>query len=387
MNRLKSNLADFFQQADLVLLALCTATTLFGIVMIYSATRFMGSNRYVIVQSCALLLGLVVYVFFSLIDVESIIKKWRWMLAFNVGFILLLIPFGVDDNTGNRAWLAIPFLPVSIGPAEFVKISFTMLLAKQLAWLKDEKKDLKSTAAAVFVGGHLLLLVGLYFALSSDMGNALVYVFIFFAMALVAGVARRWFVLSIGGGLIGVAVVYYMDLIPSYMLQRFLVLIDHGYDPMGAGWQQSRSLLAIGSGGLWGLGYLQGTQSQSSFSASLPARWTDFIFSVIGEELGMVGCMAVLILLTAIVWRCIQVSRTVQSSYAAYICVGMGAMLMFQIIINVGMCLFVMPVIGLTLPFFSYGGSSILTLFASMGLVSGIKKNAIKLRRPGKPLR
>ena len=156
------------------------------------------------------------------------------------------------------------------------------------------------------------------------------------------------------------------------MKKRFIVVFDHSYDPMEAGWHQTRSLMTLGGGKFLGQGFGQGTQTQSSYSGSLPARHTDFIFSVIGEELGMVGCMLTLLLLTAIIIRCIIVARNARTKMDAYICVGVIAMLMFQIIANVGMCLFIMPVIGLTLPFFSYGGSSIVMLFVAMGLVSGV---------------
>lgn len=386
LNRLKSILSDFFQQADLVLLSLCCASTLFGIVLIFSATRYRNSNRYVIVQTAAMLIGICFYILLSMVDVEILLKKWKWILAFNVVFMLLLIPFGVDDGTGNRAWLKFPLVPVSIGPAEVVKITFVLLLAKQLEWLREEQRDLRSLRAAVFAGGHMAALCGLYFILSGDMGNALVFVFIFLCMAFAAGFALRWFALLLGGGAAAVAVAWKLGLMPSYMKDRFLVLVDHSYDTLGRGWQQTRSLLTLGSGGLFGQGYLNGTQTQSAYKSSLPARWTDFIFSVAGEELGLVGCVAIILLLTAIIVRVLLVARRAQTPLHCYICVGMAAMLIFQMLINIGMCLFIMPVIGITLPFFSYGGSSIVMLFAAMGVVSGIKKRAPNIRRPGRPM-
>ena len=131
---------------------------------------------------------------------------------------------------------------------------------------------------------------------------------------------------------------------------------------------------------------MQGTQTQSTDPGSLPNRWTDFIFSVCGEELGLVGCLAVIALLSAIIVRVLLVARRTQEPLHCSICVGMAAMLIYQTIINIGMCLFVMPTIGVTLPFFSYGGSSIVTLYAAMGVVSGIKKRSPTVRRPGSPL-
>ena len=151
----------------------------------------------------------------------------------------------------------------------------------------------------------------------------------------------------------------------------------HYQQTQGRGWQQTRSVLAIGSGGLFGQGYLQGTQTQSASEEALPARYTDEIFAVCGEELGLVGCIAVMLLLTAIILRCIWVARRASSPMSAYIAMGYAAMLLLQTVINIGMCLYVFPVVGLTLPFFSYGGSSIITLYACMGIVSGIKMRSL----------
>ena len=394
-NRLKAILADFIQQADLVLLGLCCAATLYGMVLIASATHYMdtdgmsGMIRYVGVQGAALLLGLCAYVFMSMIDVEIVLKRWKWVVAFNLIFIgLLLTPLGVGGaTTGNQAWLKIPGIPFQIGPAEIVKITFTLLLAKQLEWLREEKRDLKSFSSAMMVAGHTLLLMGYYVVISGDMGNALTFFFIFLCMAFAAGFALRWFALLFLGGGAAFAAAWALELIPSYMMDRFRVLFDHSYDALKTGWQQSRSLMAIGSGGVFGQGYMQGTQTQSSYPQSLPYRWTDFIFSVCGEELGLIGCLAVIALLTAIILWVLLVARNAQTTLHCYICVGMAAMLIYQTVINIGMCLFVMPTIGVTLPFFSYGGSSLLTLYAAMGVVSGIKKRSpLTGRRPGRPL-
>lgn len=394
-NRLKAILADFIQQADLVLLGLCCAATLYGMVLIASATHYMdtsgmsGMMRYVGVQGVALLLGLCAYVFMSMIDVEIVLKKWKWVVAFNIVFIgLLVTPLGVgSDTTGNQAWLKIPGIPFQIGPAEIVKITFTLLLAKQLEWLREEKRDLRSFPSAAMVAGHTLLLMGYYVVISGDMGNALTFFFIFLCMSFAAGFALRWFALLFAGGGAAFAAAWALELIPGYMMDRFRVLFDHSYDALDTGWQQTRSLMAIGSGGIFGQGYMQGTQTQSSYPPSLPNRWTDFIFSVCGEELGLIGCLAVIALLTAIILRVLLVARNAQTTLHCYICVGMAAMLIYQTVINIGMCLFVMPTIGVTLPFFSYGGSSLLTLYAAMGVVSGIKKRSpLTGRRPGRPL-
>ena len=387
LKRMKGILAEFFRQADLVLLGLCCAATLFGIVLIFSATRYLGSNRNVLVQSAALLLGICVYIAFSHVDIEILMKKWKWILAFNLGFIALLrTPLGIELY-GNRAWLDIPLLPVNIGPAEIVKITFVLLLAWQMNWLREEKRDLRSFRSAMFVAGHAIGLCGFYYLISGDMGNGLVFLFIFLCMAFVAGFALRWFVLLIGSGAVAVVAAWKLDIMPSHMQERFRVLFDHSYDPLGAGWHQTRSLLTLGSGGVTGQGFLNGTQTQSSVSGSLPERHTDFIFSVAGEELGMLGCIVIILSLAAIVVRVLLVAKSAQTSFQCNVCVGMAAMLIFQMIINIGMCLFVMPVIGITLPFFSYGGSSVVTLFMAMGIVSGVKMRSPAMRRLGRPIR
>nr|WP_325296745.1 FtsW/RodA/SpoVE family cell cycle protein [uncultured Dysosmobacter sp.] len=392
VNRLKAILADFFQQADLVLLGLCCASTLYGIALIASATHYMKPVRmirYVGVQSVAMLLGLCAYILMSMVDVEILVKKWKWLVVFNIVFIgLLKTPLGVGgESTGNQAWLKFPFIPFQIGPAEVVKITFTLLLARQLAWLREEKRDLRSFSSAFMAAGHTLALMGWYVVISKDMGNALTFFCIFLCMAFAAGFALRWFALlfaGIGAAVGGVMVLDSLGKVPksfSYMVDRFKVLFDHSYDSLGVGWHQTRSLLAIGSGGVFGQGYMNGTQTQSASSTSLPARWTDFIFSVCGEELGMVGCIAVILLLAAVILRVLLVAKHSQTPFQCYVCVGVAAMLLYQTVINIGMCLFVMPTIGVTLPFFSYGGSSLLTLYAAMGMVSAIKKRSPTMRR------
>ena len=375
LQRTKEFIADIFRQADMLLLALCTVASLFGILMIASATHYTGSLKNVVVQACALLLGVGLYFIVSAIDMNEVAKHWKWLTAFNFGFILLLVtPLGLNINN-NRAWLGIEGFPINVQPAEVVKITFIIVLAKQLVWLK-EKRDLKSVSSVAMLGGHLVALIGVYYVISGDMGSALVYIFIFVCMVFVAGVAKRWIALGLFGGAFAFYLLWQEDKIPDYMKMRFLILFDHDLDPQGLGWQQTRGLLALGGGKLTGMGLFQGTQTQSESAASLPFRHTDFIFTVDGEELGLIGCLAVIGLLAAIILRCFTAARRAKTTMDAYICVGMGAMLIFQTVANIGMCLFVMPVIGLTLPFFSYGGSSIVTLFIAMGVVSGVQKRS-----------
>jgi rod shape determining protein RodA len=365
--------SDMLRQTDLVLLALCAAASLFGILMVASATRYMHTWRLVAVQSAALLLGVVLYLLVSQVDLNDLSKYWKWIFLTGLVFILLLVtPLGIEDNTGNKAWLDFPFLPVKVQPAEIVKLTFTLVLAKQLTWLR-ENRDLSSIPSILFLAAHFGVIFLLYYKISSDMGSALVFLFIFACMCFVGGVALRWFIIGgLGGGLAFWAL-WDLNKIPSYMKLRFMVLFDHSLDPQDTGWQQTRSLMALGSGKLTGQGLFRGTQTQSEYSSALPNRHTDFIFTVIGEELGLLGCILTLALLTAIIVRCVWVARHAKTSLEGLVCIGVASTVIFQVIVNVGMCLFVMPVIGLTLPFISYGGSSLLMLFVSMGMVSGVQ--------------
>ena len=300
LKRIKDSIFDILRQADWLLLCLCCGAALFGLVMIASATNFLNSWKMVIVQACAIVLGVGIYFLMSQIDLTEAAKRWKWLLGFGiVMFLLLKTPLGIENN-GNRAWLGIQGFPANIQPAEIVKLTFILVLSRQLVWVK-ENWGLKSLRSIAFLAGHVLLMVGLYYVISSDMGSALVYIFIFAAMAFVAGVAARWFIIALLGGGAAFYLLWELDKIPDYMKERFMVVFDHDLDPLGAGWQQTRSLLALGGGKLTGQGLFHGIQTQGEYSGSLPFRYTDFIFSAIGEELGMLGCLAVLLLLAAII--------------------------------------------------------------------------------------
>lgn len=154
LRRIRELFNDVFRQADLVLLALCIGTSLFGILMIASATRYMHTSKLVLVQAAALCIGAVLYIVVSQVDLNELAKYWKWIFLVGVVFILLLAtPLGIAGDTGNKAWLEFPFLPVKVQPAEIVKLTFIIVLAKQLAWLK-ENRDLRSISSIVMLAAH-----------------------------------------------------------------------------------------------------------------------------------------------------------------------------------------------------------------------------------------
>ena len=366
MRQIGRAIGDFVKKADIVLLLLCIVTTIFGIVVISSATNYAGNSRYVSVQSAALVLGILIYIFLTLVDVDIIAERRELLLIFCVLFIGSLYVFGMEGDTGNKSWMDLPLLPFNIQPAEVCKIFFIIILAKMMSVSQNK---LSTPMNILKLGGLTVFFFLLIVYVSSDLGVALIYISIFLVMAFVGGVNIFWF----AGGLaaVGAAAPILWTQLRDDQKERILMLFDPSIDPLGQGvrWDTNLSLQAISNGGITGQGLYNGPMIQSH---SIYAQHTDFIFSAIAEELGVIGCIAVLLLLTTIVVRCIYVGIKSQNYMNRMICMGVAGMMLFQIIINVGMCLGVLPVIGLTLPFISYGGSSIVTMFMAMGVVSGI---------------
>ena len=368
MRRFIEELKDFPKKGDWVLLILCLVTSGYGGIMVASATnaaKFGSNTKYILIQLVATVLGVMVYALVSSIDVDFMSEHRGVLVAFNVIMLLLLIPFGDDHSTGNRSWLTIPLVPVSIQPAEICKIAFIIILASVMT---SHQNDISSLGSVLHILFHLGLVVGLNLVLSGDAGVSLIFVFIFIGMAFAGGISLWWFLAGIAGVALGIPVVW--PHLGEYQRERILVLIDPEYDKMGIGarYHSKINLQSLTGGGLTGQGLFNGTRTQGG---NLFAQHTDYIFSSMGEELGFIGCLGVILLEFAIIARCIQVGSRCPDYMRRLICYGAASAMMFQVLINVGMCIGVMPVIGLTLPLVSYGGSSVVTIYATMGLVSG----------------
>ena len=357
-------ISEFVKKADMILLALCITATVYGTVIISSATNYVGNSRYIIIQVAAMVLGIAAYVILTLIDVDIIAERRELLLLFCIFFIALLQIFGVERG-GNRSWLDFG-LPIMIQPAEICKIFFIIILAKTMS-IKQNK--LSSPVTVAELAGITILFAALIRYFSWDDGMMLNYLFIFAIMIFAGGVNLIWFL--VGGGALLAAFPFVWSRLGEYQKNRIRVIFDPTIDPKAEGirYQMNRTIRALQNGGIAGRGLFNGPMVQSG---SVPAQHTDSIFSACGEELGMVGCLAILLLLGAIIVRCVYVGMKSGNYMNRMICTGIAGMLASQIAINVGMCMGVFPVVGLTLPFFSYGGSSIVTMFAAMGFVSGI---------------
>ncbi len=368
MRKFLEELKDFPKKGDMVLLVLCLIVAGFGCICVASATsaeKFGSNFRYIAIQLVSIGLGVFTYALVSSIDVEIISEHRYLLVTFNTILLLMLLPFGTDNNTGNRSWLDIPLMPVMIQPAEICKITYILIMASVMA---SHQNNISTIPSVMHMVMHLGMLVGLNMILSKDAGVSLIFVFIFIGMAFAGGVSLWWFALAIGG--IAVLIPFVWPFLGTYQQERILILIDPTFDAMGTGarYHSKINLQSLTGGGLAGQGLFNGNRTQGG---NLFAQHTDYIFSSMGEELGFLGCVLIMLLELAIIARCIIVGMRCQDYMRRLICFGAASALMFQVMINVGMCIGVMPVIGLTLPMISYGGSSMVTIFAMLGLVSG----------------
>ncbi len=369
MRDILHQIRNFFRKGDMVLLVLCLATSAFGCLIMASVTnaaKFGGSTRYIAIQVIATALGVLMYAVMSSIDTDFFSEHRIALTGISLFLLALLIPFGTDNNTGNYSWLDFPFLPVMIQPAEICKIFYILITASVMA---SHQNNPSGVFSLLHVGLYLGLIVGTNLVISSDLGVSLIFVFIFLGMAYAGGVNYLWF--AGGTGLAVVSFPVWWPMLSDRQRNRILCLFDPSIDPEGLDelWHTNESLKSLTGGGLTGQGLFNGNRTQSG---QLFAQHTDFVFSSIAEELGFIGCLLTVLLLVAIIARCIWVGTKSPDYMRKLVCFGAAAALIFQVVSNIGMCVGLTPVIGLTLPLISYGGSSIVTIYAMLGLVSGV---------------
>lgn len=358
-------LKQAIRKGDWVLLLLCVITTAFGCLIIASATNYLDSFRYIGMQILAAAIGVVAYALVSSVDADFFMERRSWLVVFNICFMALLIPFG-ETIGGNRSWVKLPFLPFNIQVAEICKITYILIMASVMNAHKEKISNFKSIIHMAFHLGVVFVLIN---ELSYDMGVSLIFVFIFAVMAFTGGVNILWFILAIGA--IAIAFPLLWPKMDEYQRLRIEVLFNPELDPTGTGplWQTRLSQRTLTGGAMTGQGLFNGYRTQN---VPFTGQHTDWILATIGEELGFLGCALVLILLGLIIARCVWVGVRSQDYTRRLICFGAAGALIFQTLINVGMCLGVTPVIGLTLPFISYGATSLVSLYAMLGLVSGV---------------
>lgn len=372
MRKLSAAFKSYIAGTDLLLLLIAVITSAYGMLLISSATYAGSSTRPLIVQGIAIALGVGAYIFLTWFDIEHLSFLWKAVFFCNLILLATTLFWGVGmESTGNNSWIRFTLGGVETGiqPGEIGKILFIFTLAKHFQVLGD---DLNTFRGLLMLILHAVIVVGFVYVFSKDDGMALSYLFIFVIMAFAGGIYLRFCAV----GLVGIAAalpLVWTFVLGQYQRDRFIVLFDGTYKADSVGYHQRQSVAAITSGGLWGDGLYQGSITQSG---SLPAKQTDFIFSVACEELGFFGGLLIILLLCLIIGICVAAAvRMRQDKFSMLMCIGIASMFTFQTFINIGMNLRVAPVVGLTLPFISYGGTSVVTMFAAIGIVASLKRH------------
>lgn len=349
---------------DKILMILFFAAVIIGLIFIYSATRSMDGNlKYVIVQGVGIFLGLALMFIITYIDYDDLAELWKFFAGLSLFLLVLVLIIGIGaESTGTKGWIR--FGGIGIQPAEIVKICFIITLAKHLDTIKHDINYIKNIFLLLL---HLAIPLSLILA-QPDFGSAMVFVFIFVVMIFVANI--DWQYILAGGITGGVAsIIAWFFFFDSYQKNRIYALFNPESAAESYGYHVVQSKIAIGSGQVTGKGLFNGIQTQLGY---LPEKHTDFIFSVIGEEGGIIMCMITTLILMCMILRCIKIAREAKDELGSFICMGVAAMWLFHTFENIGMAIGIMPVTGIPLPFISYGGSSVVTNCMALGLVLNV---------------
>lgn len=356
------SLRDLDWALVLITLAICAL----GILQIYSATHATVWKNAWWKQTVFVGAGIILLWIFSRIDYHTLLGRVPVLYILAILGLVAILVFGAKIG-GARRWIALPG-GMLFQVSEFVKLVILLLVARYLAELKTDRLE----------GRDLLKLagfVGIPFALvlkQPDLGTALTYLPIPAIGMLLAGLRWKHLALAAVIGLLA-PLVAYQFVLKDYQKARLVSFLDPSEDPRGSGYQVIQSQIAVGSGGMWGRGVTRGTQTQLRF---LPVPHTDFIFATFGEEHGFVGVTVLLGLYFLLLMQIVQNAQTAPDRAGMYICIGVAAILLFHLLVNVGMVIGRMPVTGIPLPLMSAGGSSTLSVFMMLGLV-----NNVRLRR------
>ncbi len=365
---------NFLKETDFTLLIPCLFLSAFGILMVHSATLHKVTEghfyRDVTVMIAAVGFGLVLAFIISLFDYEFIMRLWPIVAAVAILLMLALFKWGSSPNGRSDAisWLYIKPLSINIQPSEILKVAFIITFSMHIDMLKDRINELKSILLLLI---HAAIPTGLVI-LTGDLGSALVFVIIFIGLLFISGVALRYFAAAISF-VLAVSPVLWLYFFSTFQKQRFLAiyypksLMKDKYEEII--YQQEQGLNAIGSGRLTGQGLFKGYYTQNGV---VPESNNDMIFSVVCEELGLLGGLLFLAVLAFIIIRITIVARNTRDNVSKLLCWGCGFMLTAHLIINIGMCLKLLPVIGITLPFMSAGGSSNICVYLAIGLVLSV---------------
>lgn len=374
-NRTSNPIINYLKNTDYFLWLIIGLIALYSLLLIKSVTRATNSN-YFSTQLFAVIVGLIGALFITFIGYDTISNYWFLIAAGSLFLMVYTILFGINISSSGginaTAWINLGGR--TFQPSELVKICFIVTYAKHLSLL-NEKGTINQFKNILMLGGHAAVPV-LLCHMQGDDGAGVVFFAIFIAMSLASDIKLRYFILL--GVIILLAVPFAWNYILSdYQKLRFTAVynLDDPDVSINEGYQQYQGRISIGSGGLFGKGLFHGNRVESS---SVTFQHSDFIFTVAGEELGFVGCALVMLLLFVLMYRTLKVGLSSKDSMGKYMCFGFFGLIALQSISNIGMCLAILPVMGVTLPFFSAGGSSAACLYLGIGLIESVYINRNK---------
>jgi len=359
---------------DKVLLLVLVCLAALGIATLYAAVHH-GDITIWQRQNIFWLLGIIIFVSVAFVPLRMI-GLVTWPIYLLALLFLLLIPFIGDMQMGARRWLDLGI--INLQPSELMKWALMLLLAHWFASREPTTIINFSAAAAITVVPAGLI------AMQPDLGTALVLLFAASTMLLASGIRWRWVIGAVATSPVCLYLLW--NNMHNYQKTRVLSFLDPQSDPLGAGYHVIQSGIAIGSGGLFGKGFMEGTQARLHF---LPEQHTDFIFAVLAEEGGLLAVLLLLILYAITVSRILIIASRAHTRFGSLLCVGIASIFMLYIFVNIGMVSGMLPVVGVPLPFISYGGSALVTMLAALGVVMRVgieSKEKIPWQRPGSPL-
>lgn len=356
---------NFFKNFDYPLFFAVLLLSAIGIVVLSSATRSMESGRSIMLkQQISLLIGVFIALVLSATDYKDFKIVGIFLYSASIILLILVLYIGKGkEEWGSRSWLDLPF-SFSFQPSEIAKITTVIITAIFFERFKEGSKNIKDIIKLVVYSAIPIFLI----LKQPDTGTAIVFVFIAASMIFVSGIKYRYILITIGASVVSAPFLWFFVL-KDHQKWRIRTFINPELDPLGKGWQVLRSKLAIGSGQIYGKGLYRGIQTQNG---GVPISESDFIFSVVGEELGFIGAIIILVIIFFILMRCLYIARNSRDHYGAFLVVGLTSMLAFHFIENIGMCVGVLPVTGIPLPFISAGGSALITNYFAIGIILSV---------------
>lgn len=353
----------FLNKIDTVLFISQVLLIVIGIITIFSTSYSSSGSDFANFNKQAIfaVAGVIVFFIMSLFDYRAI-KNYTGIIYVIACIILIAVALTGRNIRGTAGWFDLGF--VNLQPSEFVKVAMIIIIAKYFTKIDIYVNSLKK---AIVSGAYVFIPVSLIM-MQPDMGSAIIIIFIWISMLFLSGVNKKY-ILYISIFAVIISGIGWNYTLKEYQKNRILAFFNSEYDPMGAGYNVRQSIIAIGSGNVWGKGLGHGSQSQLNF---LPEKHTDFIFAVIAEEMGFVGIVLVIGLYGIIFYRLLRIAEEAEDNFGKYLVLGTSLLVFFHVVINIGMNMGIMPVTGIPLPFVSYGGSSLLSLMIMFGIVNSV---------------